>query len=279
MTFPACPLTLEKLLVCTDSSPASKGAVVTGLALAQTCRSQVYLLEILEYNLGYTGLAPEAVLQWEQEVASDLAGIEAEAKDLGVPAKSIVRRADAAYAAIVDEAQKLGIDLIIMGRHGKHSFAKLLMGSVTERVIGLSPANVLVIPLESPLPWERVLIANDGSPYSEAAWEAALEMIRRLDARLIGVSAAREEGELPEAEAIVQKMLMRANRQGIPMEIHVSVGAPDDIIVQIAHDKQANLIVVGSHGRTGLKRLLMGSTAARVIGSAPCPVLVVKRRE
>ncbi len=279
MTFPACPLTLEKVLVCTDSSPASKGAVVTALALAQTCRSQVYLLEILEYNLGYTGLAPEAVLQWEQEVASDLAGIEAEAKDLGVPAKSIVRRADAAYAAIVDEAQKLGIDLIIMGRHGQHGFAKLLMGSVTERVIGLSPANVLVIPQESPLPWERVLIANDGSPYSEAAWEAALEMIRRLDARLIGVSAAREEGELPEAEAIVQKMLMRANRQGIPMEIHVSVGAPDDIIVQIAHDKQANLIVVGSHGRTGLKRLLMGSTAARVIGSAPCPVLVVKRRE
>ncbi len=279
MTFPACPLTLEKVLVCTDSSPASKGAVVTALALAQTCRSQVYLLEILEYNLGYTGLAPEAVLQWEQEVASDLAGIEAEAKDLNVPAKSIVRRADAAYAAIVDEAQKLGIDLIIMGRHGKHGLRKMLMGSVTERVIGLSPANVLVIPQESPLPWERVLIANDGSPYSEAAWEAALEMIRRLDARLIGVSAAREEGELPEAEAIVQKMLMRANRQGIPMEIHVSIGAPDDIIVQIAHDKQANLIVVGSHGRTGLKRLLMGSTAARVIGSAPCPVLVVKRRE
>jgi nucleotide-binding universal stress UspA family protein len=278
MTFPACPLTMEKLLVCTDSSPASKDAVVTALALAQTCRSQVYLLEILEYNLGYTGLAPEAVLQWEREVASDLAGIEAEAKDSGVMTESIVRRADAAYAAIVDEAQKLGTDLIIMGRHGKHRLGYLLMGSVTERVIGLSPANVLVIPRESPLPWERVLIASDGSPYSEAAWDAALEMIRRLDARLIGVCAAREEGELPEAEAIVQKMLMRANRQGIPMEIHVSVGAPDDVIVQIAQDKQANLIVVGSHGRTGLKRLLMGSTAARVIGSAPCPVLVVKRR-
>lgn len=278
MAFPACPLTLEKLLLCTDSSPASKGAVITGLALAQTCRSQVYLLEILEYNLGYTGLAPEAVLQWEQEVAADLAGIEAEAQDLGVPVEAIIRRADAAYAAVVDEAQKLGIDLIIMGRHGKHGIAELLMGSVTERVIGLSPVNVLVIPQESPLPWERVLIASDGSPYSEAAWEAALEMIRRLDARLIGVSAAREEGELPEAEAIVQKMLMQANRQGIPMEIHVSVGAPDDIIVQVAHDQQVNLIVMGSHGRTGLKRLLMGSTTARVIGSAPCPVLVVKRR-
>lgn len=279
MTFPACPLMLEKLLVCTDSSPASKGAVIAALALARTCRSQVYLLEILEYNLGYTGLAPESVLQWEQEAAADLAGIEAEAQELGVPAKAIIRRADAAYAAIVDEAQKLKADLIIMGRHGQHGLAKLLMGSVTERVIGLSPVSVLVVPQASPLPWERVLIASDGSPYSEAAWDAALEMIRRLDAKLIGVSAAREEGELPEAEAIVQRMLMRANRRGIPMEIHVSVGAPDDIIVQIALDKQANLIIMGSHGRTGLKRLLMGSTTARVIGSAPCPVLVVKRGE
>jgi nucleotide-binding universal stress UspA family protein len=279
MTFPACPITMEKLLVCTDGSQASDGAISTALALAQACRSQVYLLQILEYNLGFTGLAPEAVIEWEQEVAAYLEEIQSEADKLGVKAEPMIRRADRAFAAIVEEAQKLKADLIIMGRHGKHGLTKLLMGSVTERVIGLSPMSVLVIPQESSLPWERVLIASDGSPYSEAAWAESLDLEKRLDARLIGVSVAREEGELPEAEAIVQKMLMRANRQGIPMEIRVSVGAPDDIIVQTAQDVQANLIIMGSHGRTGLKRLLMGSTTARVIGSAPCPVLVVKRRE
>ena len=279
MTFPACPLTMQKLLVCTDGSPAGKGALFGALALAQACRSQVFLLQILEYNLGYTGLAPEGVLQWEQEVAAYLSEIKAHADDLGVPAETVIRRADQAFAAIAAEAERLQADLIIMGRHGKHGLTKLLMGSVTERVIGLSPVNVLVIPQESPLPWEQVLVASDGSPYSDAAWDAALELAKRLDARLIGVSAAREEGELPEAEAIVQKMLMRANRQGIPMEIRVSVGAPDDVIVQTALAKKANLIILGSHGRTGLKRLLMGSTTARVIGQAPCPVLVVKRRE
>ncbi len=277
MEFPACPVKMENLLVCTDGSPASEGAITGALALAQVCRSRIFILQILEYNLGFTGLAPEAVIQWEQEVAAYLEEIKSRADALGVPAEPMIRRADKAYAAIVEEAQKLGADLVIMGRHGKHGFAKLLMGSVTERVIGLSPINVLVMPQKLPLPWEQVLIASDGSPYSEAAWEAALELIKRLEARLIGVSVAREEGELPEAEAIVQKMLMRANRQGIPMEIRVSVGAPDDIIVQTALDKQANLIIVGSHGRTGLKRLLMGSVTARVIGQAPCPVLVVKR--
>ncbi len=279
MAFPVCPLALEKLLVCTDSSPASHGAVIAALDLARTCRSQVYVLEVLEYNLGYTGLAPEAVVQWEQEVAADLSGIKAEAQAQGVPVETLIRRADQAFAAIVEEADKLQADLIIMGRHGKRGLTKLLMGSVTERVIGLSPVNVLVVPQDWPLAWERILIASDGSPYSEAAWEAALEMVRRLDARLIAVSAAREEGELPEAEALVQRMLMRANRQGIPLEIHVSVGAPDDVIVQTAQSTQADLIVMGSHGRTGLKRLLMGSTTARVIGQTPCPVLVVKRQE
>lgn len=279
MTFPACPMALQKLLVCTDSSPASRGAVIAAMDLARTCRSQLILLEILEYNLGYTGLAPEAVIQWEQEVTADLSGIKAEAEALGIPAEIVIRQADQAFAAIVEEAQKLEADLIIMGRHGRRGLTKFLMGSVTERVIGLSPVNVMVVPQDWPLAWERVLIAHDGSPYSETAWEAALEMVKRLNARLIGVSAAREEGELPEAEAIVQRMLMRANRVGIPMEIHVEVGAPDDVIVQTAQRTEANLILMGSHGRTGLKRLLMGSTTARVIGQAPCPVLVVKRPE
>lgn len=279
MSFPACPLALQKLLVCTDSSPASRGAVIAALDLARTCRCQVFILEVLEYPQGYTGLAPEAVVQWEREVAADLSGIKAEAEELGVSAEIIICRANQAFAAIVGEAQKLKPDLIIMGRHGRRGFTKLLMGSVTERVIGLSPVNVLVVPRDWPLAWETVLIAHDGSLYSDKAWEVALEMVKRLNARLIGVSAAREEGELPEAEAIVQRMLMRANREGIPMEIHVGVGAPDDVIVQTAQRTEASLIIMGSLGRTGLKRLLMGSTTARVIGQASCPVLVVKRPE
>jgi nucleotide-binding universal stress UspA family protein len=56
------------------------------------------------------------------------------------------------------------------------------------------------------------------------------------------------------------------------------VGRPEEGILRAAQYKQASLIIVGSHGRTGLKRLLMGSVAERVIGHAPCPVLVVKKK-
>jgi nucleotide-binding universal stress UspA family protein len=58
----------------------------------------------------------------------------------------------------------------------------------------------------------------------------------------------------------------------------IPMGRPEEGIVKAAEFKQVNLIIVGSHGRTGLKRLLMGSVAERVIGHAKCPVLVVKKK-
>ncbi len=277
MTAPVCPLPLERLLVCTDGSPASQGAVAGALDLARVCGSQLFFLQILEYQTGLTGLAPEAELEWDREAAAYLEELQSEAERLGIRSEALIRRGAQVYAVIVEEARHLKADLIVMGRHGKRGLTKLLVGSVTERVIGLSPVSVLVFPQEWPLPWERVLVASDGSPYSQVAWEAALEQARRLGTRLLGLSVAREEGELPGAEAVVGSMLSEANRQGIPLEIRVSVGAPDDVIVRTAWATQADLIILGSHGLTGWKRLLMGSTTARVLGSARCPVLVVKR--
>ena len=73
-------------------------------------------------------------------------------------------------------------------------------------------------------------------------------------------------------------MLAAANKAGLPFQALMPQGQPaDDGIVQAAIKHEVDLIVMGSHGRTGLKRLLMGSVTERVIGQSPCPVLVVKR--
>ncbi len=69
-----------------------------------------------------------------------------------------------------------------------------------------------------------------------------------------------------------------AAAQGIALDTMIPMGRPEEGIVKAADFKQASLIIVGSHGRTGLKRLLMGSVAERVIGHAKCPVLVVKKK-
>ena len=89
---------------------------------------------------------------------------------------------------------------------------------------------------------------------------------------------AAEEGEIPRAQEIIQQMLTAANQAGLPLQTSMPQGQPpDDGIIQAAIKNEVDLIVMGSHGRTGLRRLLMGSVTERVLGQSPCPVLVVKK--
>jgi hypothetical protein len=270
---------LKRLLVCTDASPASEGAFEAGLVLAGAFGCQVFLLEVMEVNPGFTALAPESLVYWENAVRESLDAFKTRAAARGVALEPLFAMSPTAHAAIVAEAQRLEADLILLGRHGKTGLARLLLGSVAARTVGYSPVNVLIVPAQSRMAWGRLLVASDGSVYSQAALAQALDLARLFESRLLGVSVAREEGELPQAEAIVREMLAQANQAGLPLETRVTVGVPDDAIVRLATEQEADLIILGSHGRTGLTRLLMGSVTERVIGSAPCPVLVVKQQE
>jgi len=192
--------------------------------------------------------------------------------------KTVTPQAQWPYAAIVAAAEKLRPDLIIMGRCGKTGLARILMGNVTARVIGHSPINVLVVPRGAALAFQRILVASDGSPYSQAAWELALAMAKQANSRLIGVAVAPEEGDIIEAQAIIRRMLTAASLAGVPMKgVNPQGVAADTGIVQQAIKNEVDLIVLGSYGRTGLKKLLMGSVTERVIGGSPCPILVVKQ--
>jgi len=189
------------------------------------------------------------------------------------------------YETIVDVAEDEGRDLIIMGVKG----AKFLVGSTTARVIGFSSQDVLVIPEKAEVAWQRILLATDGSEYSRKAAERALILAQELGGTLKIVSVleisshiyavapelAEEKIKLPRKNAQEAKDL--AVSRGIIAEDFVrEAESADEPIIELARSANIDLIVMGSHGRTGLKRLLMGSVTERVIGNAPCPVLVVK---
>ena len=277
-----------KILVCTDGSPESEGAITAALNLAKTTGSTVFLLEVLFFLAGYEmqspdNLAPPVVnleLMQIQETATRerLDAWKAEAAGEGVTLEPRVRTGASAYGGIMEEAGELQPDLIIMGRHGYTGLTRLLMGSVTARVIGHSPVSVLVVPRGVPLSFERLLIASDGSAFSEAAWNEALSLAKTMGSALIGVSVAAAERDISTATGAVRNLEAAAAKQGITLDTMIPVGRPEVGIVKAAEFKQASLIIVGSHGRTGLKRLLMGSVAELVIGDAKCPVLVVKKQ-
>ena len=285
----ASPLApFPKILVCTDGSPDSEGAITAALNLAKTTGSTVFLLEVLFYVAGYELQSPDTLappianleLMQAQETAARerLEAWKTEAAREGVTLEPRIRTGSSAYEGILEETDETQPDLIIMGRHGYTGLTRLLMGSVTARVIGHSPINVLVVPREVPLSFKRLLIASDGSVFSEAAWTAALLLAKTMGSDLIGVTVATSDRDIPVATKVVRSLEAAAATQGITLDTMVPMGRPEEGIVKAADFKGASLIIVGSHGRTGLKRLLMGSVAERVIGDAKCPVLVVKKK-
>ncbi len=271
-----CPLKMETLLVCTDGSPNSQGAINAALALAKACQSKVYVLEVLDLNPEMEAQAPLWMPKKEDYIHNYMETIKHTADKWGVPLEYRVRRSDSPMEGILEEAEESKPDLIVMGRRGRSRVFRLMMGNVVARVIGHAPYHILVVPAETPLDFKKVMIASDGSPNSYAAWDEAVNITRKLGCQLIGVSVARDDREVKTAEAVVKKLQTEADHENISLTTHVLKGRPYEAIVQAARDNQVDVIVLGVLGATGLGSLLMGSVTERVIGGAPCPVLVVK---
>ena len=141
--------------------------------------------------------------------------------------------------------------------------------------------------------WQRIVHPTDLSPASEPAFAQALEIAGREGAELILVHVLepispvsdghdrarhRELRIVMEASArrSLDPLLARAEKAQVASSGLVTEGWPPEEIVKIARKRGAHLIVIGTHGRTGIKRLLLGSVAERVILLAPCPVLTVR---
>lgn len=282
-----CPFPLAKVLACTDDSPASQGALSAALDLARACGARVILLHVLEFfpYLEYPqpdalGLPPpvaQDLLDLRQQAAREqLDNWQKEAAKQGVDLEGRLQLGSPAYAEILAAAEEIKPDLMIMGRKGKSGLERLLVGSVTARVIGHTTCKVLVAPRDAVLSLNKILVASDGSPASQTACQEALNIAQRTGAKLTIVTAAYGDLDPKRAKALVKELAVEAQRRNITLTTLTPGGHPDEAIIQVAKAKQTDLIILGSHGRTGLKRLFLGSVAERVIGQAACPVLVVK---
>jgi len=188
-------------------------------------------------------------------------------------------------------------DVIVMGRRGRTGLEKMLMGSVAAKVIGYAPCKVLVVPRFAMISCKNILIATDGSKYSVAAATEAIGIAKRCKSNLIIITVVHTEAlssmspdtgytqsqqevierqELQRAERNISGVKELAEKEGIHAEGIISEGRPYEAIAKAALEKNIDLIVIGSHGRTGVSKFLMGSVTERVIGHAESAVLVVK---
>ena len=207
----------------------------------------------------------------------------------GVEADPVLRGGDPA-TAIVDEADAFDADLVIVGTRGQGRVRSLLVGSVAAGVLDRAPCPVLVARRPSV---RTVVLATDGSSVSDAALEAVAtwSMFEDADIQVLSVaSISTHDRELPPVRTMREATLRSRHRSHADAAVRilqaagrravgtVRTGEPAAAIAGFAEARAVDLIVLGSRGRTGLRRTLLGSVARDVVSSTQASVLVVRGR-
>ena len=279
----------RKILVAVDSSESSRNALHQAFKLANEEKCWITVTSVVPpYEGEIEILGVKDIKAALRKPCDDALGeVEKIAKTERMLVKTVCEEGEV-YERIVDLADAENCDVIVMGRRGLRRVERTLIGSVTARVIGHTQRDVLVVPNGTTVGWKTIVLATDGSKYSAAAAERAIAFAKSYGGELKVLSVVDVPTEfyaeapqavedlVKKAKGFVADVKKQAEAAGVPAETFVMEAEAYQAVNNLAQEQKANMIVLGSHGRTGLRRLLMGSVTEAVIGHASCPVLVVK---
>ncbi|MCS7050469.1 MAG: universal stress protein, partial [Thermomicrobium sp.] len=258
-------------------------------ALAQRLAAPVVLVAVLDIPVGLRSVHEQELLRalledWRKECETYLEEV-ARSFPVDRPVRIVVHEGDPAVV-LTKTAEDVSDPLLVMAAHARAGWRRLVLGSVTAHVIATGIAPVFVVPAhlqppaETPIHLDRALVPLDGSRLAEGAlelvpllgtegWELLLLHVRESRARRIEVDIA---GDDP--AAYLEQVAGRLRSLGYRVTWRVVEGKPAQMIVEVAREARVDLIVMVTHGWSGLRDVLMGSTAEQVLAHAPAPVLV-----
>jgi nucleotide-binding universal stress UspA family protein len=300
-------LRLDQILVPIDFSARSRQALKVSVWLADEFEAGLHLLYVSEKPSLLPGVEAPSYARRTDQVArrGQLALAELAKREIpsAIGATLSVRRGKPSLA-INTTAARLGVDLIIISSHGQSGVKRLLLGSTAEQVIRQGPCPVLVVRKVSrdrkgrgnrTMPAiKRVVVPVDFSEASRQALRYAAAFARRINAGLIllhviaplnvprrlALEMDRLQLEsLERAKSSLEELAEREIGHGQAINTRVVAGRVFERIVRLAGEVESDLIIIGTHGAGGVKRLLLGSTAENVVRHAPCPVLIVRERK
>jgi nucleotide-binding universal stress UspA family protein len=296
----------KRILVAVDLSAASLDALREAHARAVASGAALAVCHVLPHLYNIHTLFP----QDNQAGMLGLAELEQRVRNsLEENVRAIVGSSEVAmfvdqgvdYAEIVRRSEAWSADLVVVGSRGGSDLPHLLLGSVAERVVRYAHCPVLVVRpgREHAIDAQHcVLVATDLSDPSMPAVAAGVAEASRLGARLVvahsldlsesawraalgnlfGATAVvpSEEVQRDMREALRITLRQSLDQLGATGEVVVLDGSPALSVVRQATEIKAGLLVIGTHGRTGLARVALGSVADQIIRSADCSVLAVR---
>jgi nucleotide-binding universal stress UspA family protein len=213
-------------------------------------------------------------------------------RTLGADYKSDVVQGNPA-PTITEYAERYDHDLIVLPTHGREGISRYLIGSVTEKVVRLSSVPVLAARMQPDeqlqFPYENVLVPTDGSQGATRGVEHGLALASELDATVHAVSVVDDTGLGPDlgatggsssgtavAEDAIDELVSAAEAYDIEGIVrHVEHGSPVKGILDCVAANGIDAVVMGTTGRRGTDRILLGSVAEKTVRSAPVPVITV----
>jgi nucleotide-binding universal stress UspA family protein len=292
---------IKTVLFPTDFSRAANQALPHALKIAQKYKADITILHVATLYSDDPN-APEYQQLDEgnfKEYIENSLGEVSQAMGSSQKVITEVVREVAPATGILDFIEEKGIDLTVMGTQGHSALAQFFLGSVAERVVRHASCPVLTVAQDGKEyrnnpDYQNILVAFDFSEHSKKAAREARDMATQYGARLQALHVVEQEvhpafylkwresiaRELPQiAEEAKESLRSTLGKEGLQdLDVHVEIGdgKAHAEISKFARANEVDLIVMGTHGLSGLDRMLLGSTTERLVRIASCPVLTVK---
>jgi nucleotide-binding universal stress UspA family protein len=299
--------TFKRILCPVDFSKFSRHALDEAIAIAHLydgCVTALHVFPIAIPADPFGGLPDfQPFTLTDQHRAHILRQLSAFATTEGAEPRRItvaLREGTDIHAEILEAADQMKPDLIVMGTHGRSGVQHLMLGSVAEKVLHKARYPVLTVPHTAPdavprgpVPFARILCGIDFSECSLAALRHAIALASEAGARLDVLSVVQlipmyetmsavplyYPGLLGDLKADIWKRLNSVVADAapeIPVERIVTVGSPHREIVRMAGERKTDLIVLGAYSHSAIDHMFFGATTNHVVRAAGCPVLTIK---
>jgi len=287
----------KRILVPTDFSEPSKRAITYAVALAAKFSGRVSLIHIEPSAWPADVDTLPLIIKRRNYLDAAQAWLE-KFRDKALPPTQrgdVFVATGTPYSEVVRHAQANATDLIVVATHGYTGLKHMLLGSTAEHLVRHARCPVLTIRQvdrrrTAKPEIRKILVPTDFSDYSRRSLEQAVEWAKHLDAKIILLHVlelpaypqygyARIPTEEGKRKTIANRQLTElksALGENLIETITLRTGSPFHEIATEAKVRKSDLVVISTHGYTGFKHLLLGSTAERVVRCAPCPVLVTR---